>query len=65
VYLQDNGSPGTGSDRIWLSNGAAVAGNTLQMSGPAATAAAVLTGGNVLIPAGAAGGGTGAVKLYY
>jgi hypothetical protein len=65
VYLQDNGTPGTGSDRIWLSNGAAVAGNTLQMSGPAATAAAVLTGGNVLIPAGAAGGGTGAVKLYY
>jgi hypothetical protein len=52
AYAEDNATPGAGADKFWVSNGAAVTPNYLQMdeTGGAAANAITLRGGNVQVP---------------
>jgi len=50
AYAEDNATSGIGFDKFWVSNAAAVTTNYLQMTAPAGTNAALLTGGNVQVP---------------
>ena len=49
LIAEDNGTPGAGVDRIWVSNNAPVAVNMLDMPHPVSTNSVLLTGGNVTV----------------
>ena len=49
LTAEDNGTPGAGLDRIWISNNAPVAINMLDMPHPVSSNSVLLTGGNVTV----------------
>jgi hypothetical protein len=49
LSAEDNGTPGAGLDRIWISNNAPVASNMLDMPHPVSSNSVYLTGGNVTV----------------